>query len=53
MELYIAFGVFVATMLATIATGHSMIIALLVGLVAFLAVGRKRGAGFVDVSFVP
>ena len=43
MELYIAFGVFVATMLATIATGHSMIIALLVGLVAFLAVGRKRG----------
>ncbi len=43
MELYIAFGVFIATMLATIATGHSMIIALLVGLVAFLAVGRKRG----------
>ena len=42
MELYIAFGVFIATMLATIATGHSMIIALLVGLVAFLAVGRKR-----------
>ncbi len=43
MELYIAFGVFIATMLTTIATGHSMIIALLVGLVAFLAVGRKRG----------
>lgn len=43
MELYIAFGVFIATMITTIATGHSMIIALLVGLVAFLAVGRKRG----------
>lgn len=43
MELYIAFGIFVASMVTALVTGHSMIIALLIGLAAFAAVGKQRG----------
>lgn len=43
MELFIAFGVFIAAMITAVITGYSMIIALLIGLVAFLAVGKYRG----------
>ena len=43
MELYIAFIVFITSMLIAIITGKSMILALLIGLVAFLTVGKMRG----------
>lgn len=43
MGLYIAFGTFMATMLVSVISGFSMIPALLVGLVAFLIVGKSRG----------
>ncbi len=43
MELFIAFGVFIAAMITAVITGYSMIIALLIGLAAFLAVGKYRG----------
>ena len=43
MELFIAFGVFIAAMITAVVTGYSMIIALLIGLAAFLAVGKYRG----------
>lgn len=43
MELYIAFAVFIISMLVAIVTNHSMVIALLIGLVAFLTVGKMRG----------
>ena len=43
MELYVAFIVFIASMLVAIITGHSMVIALFIGLVAFLTVGKMRG----------
>lgn len=43
MELFIAFGIFVAAMVTAVITGYSMIISLLVGLAAFLAVGKIRG----------
>ena len=43
MELLIAFGVFIAAMITAVVTGYSMIIALLIGLAAFLAVGKYRG----------
>ena len=43
MELYIAFIVFITSMLIAIITGKSMILALLIGLVAFLTVGKVRG----------
>ena len=40
MALYIAFIVFIISMLVAIITDHSMIIALMIGLVAFLTVGK-------------
>lgn len=43
MELYIAFGVFIISMLVCLITDHTMIIALLIGLAAFLTVGNRRG----------
>lgn len=43
MELYVAFIVFIVSMLVAIITGHSMVIALFIGLVAFLTVGKMRG----------
>ena len=43
MELYIAFIIFIVSMLVTIILNKSMIIALLIGLVAFLTVGKMRG----------
>ena len=43
MELFIAFGIFIASMLTAVITGYSMILPLLVGLVAFMAVGKIRG----------
>ena len=43
MELYIAFIVFIVSMLVAIITDHSMVLALFVGLVAFLTVGKMRG----------
>lgn len=43
MELFIAFGVFIAAMITAVITGYSMIIALLIGLCAFLAAGKRRG----------
>ncbi len=43
MELYIAFGVFIISMLICLITDHTMIFALLIGLVAFLTVGNRRG----------
>ncbi|MBR6529542.1 MAG: sodium:proton antiporter [Firmicutes bacterium] len=43
MELYIAFIVFIISMLIAIITSHSMVIALVIGLVAFLIVGKIRG----------
>lgn len=46
MDLLIAFILFMAVMLAALIKGFSMVIALLVGLVAFAAVGLKRGFGF-------
>ncbi|MBR6501379.1 MAG: hypothetical protein IKT25_07720, partial [Firmicutes bacterium] len=45
MELAIAFVVFIASMIAAIALDLSMVWALLVGLVAFLSVGKLRGFG--------
>lgn len=46
MDLLIAFILFMAVMLAALIKDFSMVIALLVGLVAFTAVGLKRGFGF-------
>lgn len=43
MELFIAFGVFIAAMLVAVIGGFSMIPPLLIGLAAFLAVGKRRG----------
>ncbi len=43
MELYIAFLIFVISMIAAIFTGVSMIIALLIGLLAFSAVAFRKG----------
>lgn len=43
MELIIVFVVFVAAMIMTIILGHSMIWALLLGLILFSAVGLRRG----------
>lgn len=43
MELYIAFAVFIISMLFCLITDHTMIFALLIGLVAFLTVGNRRG----------
>lgn len=43
MDLYVAFAMFIASMLYVIITGQSMIIALLLGLIIFLAVGKLRG----------
>ena len=43
VDLFIAFGIFVASMLVSVIMGYSMIPPLLVGLAAFLAVGRIRG----------
>ena len=43
MELFIAFGIFIASMLTAVITGYSMILPLLVGLAAFMAVGKIRG----------
>ena len=45
MDLLIAFILFMAVMLAALIKGFTMVIALLVGLVAFTAVGLKRGFG--------
>lgn len=43
MALYAAFGIFILSMLVAIITGYSMVIALLIGLVAFLTVGKLNG----------
>lgn len=43
MDLYVAFAMFIVSMLYVIITGQSMIIALLLGLIIFLAVGKLRG----------
>ena len=46
MDLLIAFILFMAVMLAALIKDFTMVIALLVGLIAFTAVGLKRGFGF-------
>ena len=43
MELFIAFGIFIASMLTAVITGYSMILPLLIGLAAFMTVGKLRG----------
>ena len=43
MRLTLAFIIFIVSMLTAIITDHSMIIALAIGLVAFLSVGKSRG----------
>ena len=43
MDLLIAFGIFLASMIAALTLGASMILPLLAGLAAFLAVGVRRG----------
>ena len=43
MGLTIAFAIFIISMLTAIITGHSMVIALAIGLVAFLTVGKIKG----------
>lgn len=50
MDLIIAFFIFVAVMVSAIIFDFSMIIALLVGLVAFMAVGKHRGASIGDMA---
>ncbi len=49
MELYIAFIVFIISMLVAIITNHSMVISLFIGLVAFLIVGKMRGYPLKDM----
>lgn len=46
MDLLISFGVFIIAMLACLLTGHTMVIALLVGLAAFVITGIRRGFAF-------
>lgn len=43
MSLMTSFIVFVLAMIGCIATGHTMVIALFVGLITFAAAGRKKG----------
>lgn len=43
MALYAAFTIFIISMLIAIVTGHSMVIALFIGLVCFLVVGKRQG----------
>ena len=43
MDLLIAFGIFLVSMVSTLILGGSMLIPLLIGLVAFTAVGMHRG----------
>lgn len=50
MDLYIAFGIFIASMLVCIVTDHTMVIALLIGLVCFLYIGSKRGFKLKEMS---
>ena len=50
MELFIAFGIFIASMLTAVITGYSMILPLLVGLAAFMAVGKIRGFSLVSMA---
>ena len=50
MDLLIAFILFMAVMLAALIKGFTMVIALLVGLVAFAAVGLKRGFGVKELG---
>lgn len=50
MELYIAFTVFIGSMLIALITDHSMIIALLIGLAAFLTVGKMRKFSVKDMA---
>lgn len=49
MDLLVAFIVFLALMLGALASGISMVYALLVGLVAFMAVGLRRRYKFIDL----
>lgn len=46
MDLLISFGVFVIAMLACLLSGYTMVIALLVGLAAFIVTGMRRGFAF-------
>lgn len=50
MELLIAFGVFLVAMIAAIIKGFSMVIALVIGLVAFLTVGRIKGFSLKELA---
>ena len=50
MDLLIAFIVFLIVMISAIVLDYSMIIALLVGLAAFLAVGMHRGFALKDLA---
>lgn len=50
MELLIAFGVFMFFMVLSLIAGISTIPALLLGLAAFMAVGKKRGFSFGDMT---
>ncbi|MDO4746211.1 MAG: Na+/H+ antiporter NhaC family protein, partial [Bacillota bacterium] len=49
MALFIAFIIFMATVIGALIFGYSLIIALLVGLVAFMAVGVKMGHPLKDL----
>lgn len=50
MDLLVAFVIFLAVMLSAIIFDFSMITALLVGLIAFAAVGKHRGYSLKDLS---
>ncbi|MDO4544727.1 MAG: Na+/H+ antiporter NhaC family protein [Bacillota bacterium] len=52
MDLLIAFIIFLAAMLSALIKGFSMIIPLLIGLMAFLLVGLKRGFSFKDLCIM-
>jgi len=54
MDLFIAFGVFIVFMVLSLILGISMIPALLLGLIAFMIVGKRKGFEFkamLDMSF--
>lgn len=50
MDLLIAFIVFIVVMVAAIIFDFTMVIALLIGLVAFMLVGKKRGFSFKSMA---
>lgn len=50
MDLVISFIVFIGAMVWCIVTGYTMVIALFIGLIAFTAVGMRKGFGLRDIA---